>query len=314
MLRSSIQRSLPLILLVLGLSWGLWQSPKGLFDQLLESLKQVPLHLWVGAFALSFAQVLFQAFRFWFSIPQIFRPRFFSTFRIFAQGQLINLGLPGRSGDFSKALALSGEAGHPVSVYLGSVFLADKLLDVFSLMLGVFLFSPQVLMRFGFHSWGLPQWAGVFAVTFAVFILFWIKFRQAVVSFFSGLSVLRSPKAALLTILASSAAWWVEAWAIQTLGRAVGFTLPLTLCLCILPILNLGIAVPVTLANIGVYEASFIAAFLAVFQESQFPMAGVLLLATLHHFNEVSSLLLWNGVHLLGLKFTQRTLPERVTS
>jgi len=111
-----------------------------------------------------------------------------------------------------------------------------------------------------------------------------------------GLSALADPARTLASVAFSLGAWTAELLAIGVLCSALGFPLSPPQLVLALVVLNVGISVPVSVANLGVYEA--LLAF--GLSRSGLPLSAAVAIATLHHGLELlgvnlgaAGLLLW---------------------
>jgi uncharacterized membrane protein YbhN (UPF0104 family) len=94
-----------------------------------------------------------------------------------------------------------------------------------------------------------------------------------------GLAALKDPTKLLASVCFSLGAWLVELLALRILCGALGFPLSLSALMLALGVLNLGISVPVSAANLGVYEG-VLAMGLA---RSGVPLPSAIAIAALHH-------------------------------
>ncbi len=234
-------------------------------------------------------QVALQISR-WFSLFPAKEPvRWVRVARAFLTGQAVNTFVPARAGDVVKILALKGKnTGSQDVARTTGVVIADKLIDLLSLLLAVALFASWLLWE-GLPSWRLPTRsegivAGLIIVTvFAAVALirgkrgFWI--RQKFIQLGSGLVALRNPPQLLRGTALGMAAWMAEASVLKLICSGQSVSCSLAQAICALLVLNLGVAIPVSFANIGTYEASM------GFALTRFgvPLEEALAIATVHH-------------------------------
>jgi hypothetical protein len=198
----------------------------------------------------------------------------------------VNILAPLRAGDAVKAVLLSRPDGTnrlDLSQAAGAV-LADKVVDVGSAIL---LCSIGGLL--GLLS-QLTAVVAVGAILLAALLVVglarpeWLG-RPGKVGreIWRGASALRDPVMGSTSLVFSVGAWVAELLAVQVLARAVGFSLPLSRVLLALVLLNIGISVPISVANVGPYEAALAFGL----KQSGVPLASGLVVAAVHHLLEL---------------------------
>jgi len=121
-----------------------------------------------------------------------------------------------------------------------------------------------------------------------------------------GLAALKDPTQLLVSIAFSTGAWLAEVLAVRVLCTALGFPLPPPQLVLVLAALNLGISVPVSVANLGVYEAVLGLGL----SRAGVPLPTAVAIVTLHHGLE---LLATNvGAGGVSLWIAARRRPDRV--
>jgi uncharacterized membrane protein YbhN (UPF0104 family) len=261
-----------------------------------NNLTGVPVSSLAAALLCVLCQLGFQALRLRAIVPRNVALTLGRAAHAFAVGEWVNVFTPARAGDAVKVVLLNRAAGAQsmsVPTATGAV-LADKIVDVSSLVLlfaatgfaGVAragaqtsLRTPEVLLGTGGIvalvclgvRWARPRWfEGL------------LRLRRELAN---GLSALKDPVKVLASVSFSIGAVLAELLALRLLCGALGFPLSAPQIVLALVILNLGISVPVSLANLGVYEA--VLAF--GLHQSGVPLAAAVAIATLHH-----------GLELLG--------------
>jgi uncharacterized membrane protein YbhN (UPF0104 family) len=235
-------------------------------------------------------QLLSQAGRLWAVSSTVMRAHWPGTLRAFAFGQVANLYLPARMGDVVKAGLLDKAAGNAsggVGRAVGVVFIADKALDVAIIALIAAVSTARSPLHV--HSLLVPHGFGlalafVLVVVIAAGLYAWrpswfAKLRSLAASIVQGTAALASPRSLLIGLSLSVAAWSAEGLALYVLAHAAGHALGFEQCLWVLALLNLGISVPLSLANVGTFEASVVLATTAM----GVPAMEALALATVHH-------------------------------
>jgi len=241
------------------------------------------------------AQVFFQIHRMWFLFPKEegARPHWFKVAYAFSLGQLVNSFLPARAGDVVKVVVIAKEkSGKPVPAAEGAgVVIADKIADVGTLLILLLItgatFFDELKSSLTFSPW-------IAVIVAAVLIILavtwrWFSRKKLFSEFREGLRGLASPKVLFFTFLIGLGAWTSEAFVITVLSKQQGFSLSITDAVFVLGILNLMIAVPVSVANVGTFEAAI------VFGLGRFgvPMVHGLAIATVHHLLQLSAIALW---------------------
>lgn len=222
--------------------------------------------------------------------------------RAFSFGQAVNAFAPARMGDAVKLIVLQRE--NKDSVTLGTAagaLLSDKSIDVVSLIL---------LSLLCFRSWGhrlktlnaphIGEWAleativVVIVVSLALYLFpkIRVKVRSIWQQIVQGLVPLRVPAQSLPALLFSMLGWCGELWAIRILAAAQGYPLNFNEVLWSMIILNIGVAVPIALANFGAFEAAMTLGLLQVGVPAPIGLA----VATAHHALQIVCVFLWAGV------------------
>jgi uncharacterized membrane protein YbhN (UPF0104 family) len=271
-----------------------------------KSLTGVPVLSLAGALFLVLCQLGFQASRLWAILPRDVARTLGRTAYAFAVGEWCNIFTPVRAGDALKVVLLNRAAGAPISLpkATGAV-LADKIVDAGSLVFLCAVTGLVSVIRAGANA-RLP--GARIAVTAGVVVALallgvglarprWLE-RLALLrhELGKGFAALRDPVKLLASICFSLAAWLAELLALRVLCAALGFPLSLPQLVLAVAALNLGISVPVSIANLGVYEA--VLAF--GLSRSGVPLPSAVAIAALHHALELlgtnlaaASLSLW---------------------
>lgn len=275
-------------------------------SEVLASISRFPAWALLGALGLGLLQNVLQASRLWTLLPGAKRLPWLQVVRSFIWGQLINKFVPARAGDVAKIALIRKiseadglAAGTSAASLAGSVLIADKFADVGSLLLLLALATPAWLRDLSMPTPSSP-WAarGIWIVALAIAAaLFALSRRPLARARGVALQVLRGSSGLirlprLLQALAFGAAsWMAEAVIFRLFASAMGFELGSSQTLWVLVVLNLGIALPVSFANIGTFEAS------VAFGLSRFgvPTAQGVAIATVHHLVQVGCTLLLAG-------------------
>ncbi|MGE0616363.1 MAG: lysylphosphatidylglycerol synthase domain-containing protein [Bacteriovoracia bacterium] len=249
-----------------------------------------------GALALGLAQIFFQCMRVHFLIAPSLKLRWYQTIRVFNIGQVLNNFLPAKVGYAYKVVSLGklSREPHAVARAVGGIFVADKIADILALLVLVGGFAPMALAELmGGGKGQVLGWVGggiaalaLLAWVFRARIRGWIPPKSA--------SAVRDALATVTWRTAVTAqtfaflSWLAECAIIILLCSAQGFPLSFSQGILVLLALNVGIAVPVSVANVGTFEASM------VFGLSRLgiPAEAGMAIATVHHGVQLSALLL----------------------
>jgi glycosyltransferase 2 family protein len=260
-----------------------------------KTVATLPLSSLVIAQSLNLAQLGLQTLRLWALIPRRNPVPVGDVAYAFSIGTWVNILVPLRAGDAVKAVLLTRADGArrlDLTQATGAV-LADKVVDVGSMIL---------LCAVGGLIGVLSQraWAGAPRLLTAVVALGGILLAVVLIlrlvrpewlgrpqeigrEMLRGASALRDPLMGSTSLALSLGVWVAELLAVQVLTRALGFSLPLPRVLLALVLLNIGISVPISVANVGPYEAALAFGL----KQSGVPLASGLVLAAVHHLLEL---------------------------
>jgi hypothetical protein len=297
------------LLLVLLFVLGIHGAPLATVFAKVLSASPIVIALVVG---LSLVQGASGALRLWFVFPRGKRPGLVGVARAFSFGQLMNTYLPGRAGDAFKVvwIARGRERRHDererhcktkpdgsVSIADSTgALLADRGLDIASLVLLAAVLGGgalvTVLAGMVQSLWMVGVAAALAAVVLGALWRFWPSaFRALRRVLSSTLSAMRGAASAhrLSAMIAIGLAGWIaELVAIMILAAGLGFHLALPHAVVALVVLNLGIALPVSVANVGAFEAAA-AVGLAAFGV---PMADGIAIGTVLHVGQIAAVVI----------------------
>jgi uncharacterized membrane protein YbhN (UPF0104 family) len=254
-----------------------------------SSLTTVPPTALAVVLLLVLCQLAFQAVRLWTVRPRGVALSLGQTAYAFALGEWLNLFTPARGGDALKVVMLSRATSGPPSLPQATgVLLADKIVDAGSLALLCAAAGLFRLVRVGAPT-PLPDPRAVIAVAAGVTLLL-LALRWFSPSWLGrlaglrrelgrGLAALRDPFKLAAGVSLSLGAWLAELAALRVLCAALAFAPSPARLVLVLAALNLGISVPVGVANFGVYEAVLSLGL----TRSGIPLATAAAIATLHH-------------------------------
>ncbi|HUL48676.1 MAG TPA: lysylphosphatidylglycerol synthase transmembrane domain-containing protein [Gemmatimonadales bacterium] len=254
-----------------------------------HSLTRVPLWSLAVAFLLVLGQWGFQSLRLWAILPRGVAASLARTAYAFAIGEWVNIFIPARGGDALKVVLLNRAAGvRPMTLPTAAgAVLADKIVDGGTLFLLCAAIGLSGLLRGGIaarleHPVVVLAAVAGGALLVAVVLECTRGFERVTPlrnDLVKGLSSLADSSKTLVSLSFSLGAWLAEVLAIRVLCAALGYSLSPPQIVLSLLTLNLGISVPISVANLGVYET--VLAF--ALSQSGVPLPAAVALATLHH-------------------------------
>lgn len=261
-----------------------------------RALEDVSVRALALSFCISTVQVFAQLARFAVIFSRAERPPLRQLFAVTAVGQLLNFTTPMRAGDAYKLARLSsnGEARGGRFGTLAAALVAERAADIAALVL---VTAPTlgslggVLISHAPAREAVPRVAIALALG-AVAGAVVLRRRPRFAARFArdAWRMLASPRFALC-VFVSLVTWVLDAATLCWTSRAVGYSLALGAAIPCVFLLNVGIAVPLTVANLGVFEASL--AFALSLQGIGPERA--LVIATLEHLAKLAGLVLCVG-------------------
>ncbi len=254
----------------------------------------------------AFLAALLSAAQIFFMIPRMYvlcpsrplAPLREVTFAV-AVGHSVNMFFPARAGEALKVLWL-GRAGGTDEGYLArgiGWLLADRLADLSGFAILILTTGVLTLPAFRdtvpFSLWWIPLGIAVLLVLMGLFSFastrLHAKLQTWMKQLTKGMSGISYPGHALLGVLAGLAGWCCEIAALGILTASQGYSLDIAQLFFVLVVLNLAIAVPITVANVGPFEASI--AFALKFFDV--PMATGIAIAGTHHLLQLFGVAGW---------------------
>lgn len=219
------------------------------------------------ALCLAVFQYICVALRFLVLLPGagITRPR---VCHIFTNGQFFNQVLPVRAGDLYNIVALKHASADPgfSTARVVSALIIERLLS--TLVLLVLIISLLDWSAIVFDKLKIPPWT---QQTFAALVFFLVvafvvylvqrrsdRLRNWLIELRRGLKAILNLRRFLLVLTLGVLMWMAEVLALKVLAGSLGFDLQLGQGLFVLLLLNIGVAIPITMANIGTYEAALV--------------------------------------------------------
>jgi glycosyltransferase 2 family protein len=203
-----------------------------------------------------------------------------------AVGQLLNYTAPLRAGDAYKLARLSSNDADPQGRFanVASALVLERVADILALV----LVAGLALGSLG-GAWDLSAlparaiaWRAGVAVALAAIVAVALAVRppRVVVRFLRDTrETLRSPRF-VGCVAVAIAAWGLDAGALWWTARSGGFAIAFAAAVQCVFVLNVGIAVPVTVANLGIFEATLAFAL----SRHAIGAESALVIATLDHF------------------------------
>jgi len=299
--KSFIFRILVGLLVVGGGIFWLINSQHSAAEKVLTVLPRFSSACLVGVVLLDSFQIFLMALRFWFLFPKENRTSVRNVFAAISIGQTMNAFLPARAGDFYKVATLTPKPAKPdfTILTLTGIMAADKLVDLSSFLVLIFALGSykQSLASINF---GTPQTWKLIALIVLLLIVLWrfflakrfLKLTDWLVQFVRGLKPLLAPKQLFCALSVGIFVWLAEALALQQLSLYQNYPITLTQSFFVLTVLNLAIAVPISVANIGPFEASIAFAL----KQLGMPLESALAIATVHHGLQVLAYIICGGI------------------
>jgi uncharacterized membrane protein YbhN (UPF0104 family) len=253
---------------------------------------ELPTSALGGAFLLVLSQLGLQACRLWALTPRDARLPFWSGARAFTMGEWANIFTPARAGDALKVMLLCRAGGErPISLPTATgAVLADKLVDAASLIALSAVAAGRIGLASEVRQIRVPSLVGALALAALVFLCAglghpWLvtRLKQWRRELGKGLAALTDADQLVPSVVFSLGAWLAEVLALRVLCAGLGFHLALAPIVLALAALNVGIGVPVTPANLGVYEG--VLAF--GLSRSGVPLPSAVAVAAVHHALEL---------------------------
>ena len=279
-----------LVALLIVVGGGIWlvKTQHSAAEKVLTVLPKFSVDCIALVVFLDCLQILFMSLRFWLLYPKKHRTLLRNVYAAMSIGQTMNAFLPARAGDFYKVATLAPKPPVPDfnMLTLTGILTADKMVDLVSFLVLVFAFgsykeNPDFLNSLKSFNW---KYLLLAIILMGFSWHFFLKKQLGkiaiwVTQFLKGLKSLLSTGQLFLALMMALFVWLVEAYALVQLSQYQGYSLSLAQSFFVLTVLNLAIAVPISVANIGPFEAS-IAFALGKFG---MPLEVALAIATVHH-------------------------------
>lgn len=304
---------LGLALIVGSLTW-LARNQKESFEKILLVLPNFSARCLITVILLDCVQIFFMSVRFWFLYPREHKTQLRNVFAAMSIGQTLNAFLPARAGDVYKVAVLTPKPPKPDFTFLTltGILTSDKLVDLSAFLVLIVAFGSYKESGESLNFLGPNIWKWVGGIILGLVMLWpvflkkrWPQIRSGLSTFVRGFKNLLSPKQLFLSLGFAVLVWIVEALALQQLGAYQNFPLTVSQCFFVLTVLNLAIAVPISVANIGPFEASIAFAL----KKLGMPLEAALAIATVHHGLQVLSYILTGAIGWTLNRFKSAVAP-----
>ena len=290
------------------MSWYLFHQ-KGISTQdFLSALNKFELTTIALSVFLFSLQNFFMALRLWVLFPKTERVGLGTVIHGVFFGQAVNTFFPARAGDVLKVVIFS-RSGSTAATTATGVIIADKIIDLSALVVLILLSrsfvhgSQQLAFPVSFKGIML-LFTAFLGSLFLLRFLFRSRLKQLDLwwtGFKMGLLGILDIRRALLAFLFGIATWSCEALTLACLSQAQSFPISFSQGVFLLSILNLAISIPISLGNLGPFEAAL--SFGLEKLGASGPMA--IALAAFYHFLQMATLL-----GLSGLVALVRMIPS----
>lgn len=268
------------------------------------------------AFLGNFLQILFLILRYQVLIPREIHPGFRRVVYAIGLGQTVNTFFPARAGDVLKCFLFSKAKPQRLTLLSSAgVLLADRIVDMSALIFMAVAWGsyrhPSIQERLATLTMTSALVTAFVLLGIAVAVVFLLRRARRIsrwsTEFRRGTLCLTRPKWLALGFVMGALCWSGEALSIIALSHTQGLNLSFANAVFVIVALNLAIAVPVSFANVGPFEAA-IALALTTFGLDSSPAFAV---ATVHHGIQLAALLLWSALALLARRSETASLRRR---
>ena len=260
--RSRWIKQFAVTVLILGIGFGLiTRSQEISFSEVMKHISEFETHHLLWALLAAVVQFLCLGIRLFTMLPHNKTLNFLSILSLNSYGQVMNHWLPARTGDVFKVFALSSlgkSAGLRVSRILATLTV-DRIAQLISLLVLLTAFNIKSLRQVSWLNSEKTWWAfGALLVVIIIAHLNRQKLLKPLRNFLISSRNMIFSKAFIGALGISTAAWFFECASLMILANALDIYLSLSQAFFVLLIINLGIAIPLSFANLGTYEAAVV--------------------------------------------------------
>ncbi len=292
------KRLLASVVVIAILVWMMISSNSVSWEYVYRSLRQIGWMSLALALTVAVAQYLWLALRFFSLLPKA-HVSLLRICRIYSVGQFLNHVIPARAGDVYKIFAVNkaSENRKFSTAHVVSALITERFLASLTLFLLVFLLVDWLVIKvtdMPLLDAAHKLMAGIVIVVLAALVLYFVQkksarlhrwLRELVTSFTTILNLPRLSVGIGLSFLV----WTFEVLSLKFLAAPLQVDLGFGQGMLILLILNIGIAVPLTLANVGIYEAAVVFGLSLWGVETNNAIA----IALCHHILQIVALGFW---------------------
>ena len=271
-------------------------------QELGESFSQLEVSVIAIATFFVALQFLFHILRFYCLFPKRFKLPFAKFSLVVLIGQIVNHFLPARTGDVYKVFAIKKQAPSPelTTAFTTSALLAEKFYTITSLIVfAAFSITTTRIVLFPKSmdigrlntplTWGITLGLGIL---FAVVIYRSQKVQAWFENLFHSFKTVLRPKRIVYGFVLAFLSWVAEVYSLSYLAATFSSTLTFSDCVLAITVLNLGIAIPITFASLGAYEAGLV----FVLTRSGMDLEPALTIALTHHIIQILTVFLLTGL------------------
>lgn len=248
------------------------------------------------------AQISSQISRLWVLFPNDVKMPWGQAAQIFVSGQFVSNFIQGQAGHAVKiaiASKVSIVQGRKLSIAESTaIVLIDKFIDVFTLIGLTTLAALQIMSRgqaHFFENLNVSLMLGILLIGVAIIVgigitrHFSARVKLVLLEFRQGLKVIRDPRKLSQGFGMALGDWVMEGWLLYTLCVAQGYPLSQAQLMVCLFLLNVGISAPISIANLGTFEAALTLAL----TQMGLPWVTSIAIATIFHLFQMLGILLW---------------------
>jgi uncharacterized membrane protein YbhN (UPF0104 family) len=267
----------------------------------LNSLQKIGIQNFLLALCMALAQYVCIALRFVILLArESVTP--FQVARIFTNGQLFNHLFPARAGDLYKVVALKNQSSDSnfSTAHVVSALILERAISTLVLIVLIVVLADWSKIRIAdlaFVDRSRQLQVGLLVIGLAALALYFAqkkypRLRAWLLELKRGFRVILDLRRFFLVVCMSVAMWTLEVLSMKFVAAPLNIDLSLGQGLFVLLLLNAGIAVPITLGNIGTYEAALVLGL---------GLWGIgtndgIAIAMSHHFLQIASLVLLAGM------------------
>ncbi|MEO0373731.1 MAG: lysylphosphatidylglycerol synthase transmembrane domain-containing protein [Cyanobacteria bacterium P01_A01_bin.17] len=269
-------------------------------EAFLQTLRQFgPASLGTGL-VIVIVQIAFQISRLWVLCPPTVGVSWRQAAHSFVSGQFVSNFIQGQAGHAVKVAVLrqpeNAQGRQMAAAESTAIVFVDKVMDILMLLglTGLAVLQLGLLEQgwryFDHHLlWGIPVVAVAISLLIYALCRCSGRIRRGLADFQKGLAVVRSPIQLGQGMTMGVGDWSSECILLQVLCIAQGFPLSPAQLMVSLFILNVGISIPISVANVGTFEAALI------FALTRFgvPLVQGVAIATLFHLYQMIGIALW---------------------